>query len=101
MTEEKKDYGAVRLSENGYMARAKNGVTVLFYWRELRFLEGHNDDKNPSSSYFIIDEEGDIFLINEKDMFELVKMNFIYPARYRDDNLHEFTYNLLNPTWDI
>lgn len=89
------EYKAVKLSHNGYLERAKNGVANLFVWGGWTFAEGDNYERKKVISYFIFDPSDvpdcnpDTFLISETDMFELVKMYFCYNPKSRDELIEQ------------
>ncbi|MDR7207647.1 hypothetical protein [Priestia megaterium] len=89
------EYKAVKLSYNGYMERAKNGVSILFEWKGYRFAEGDNYDRKVETSFFIFDNKGDTYLISESDMFHFVKINFCYNQEYKDEMMDDKLDELL------
>jgi hypothetical protein len=95
MKEQKKRYGAIKLSDKGYLTRAKNGVSTLFEWGGWIFAEGDNYDRSPVVSYFIFDPsdvpdcKAETYLIGETDMFDLVKMYYCYNPQVRDELIEQ------------
>lgn len=83
----KKNQARVITNET-YMDLAKNGAMVFFDFEELRFLSGLNHDNEVEESYFIINGEQPI-QITESDMFEFVKINFIYNQDMKSELMNE------------
>jgi hypothetical protein len=69
-----------------YLNLAKNGVAKLFDWNDFEFAEGDNYDLNPETSYFVFNYDiTETFVISESDMFEFVKINFVYNQDMKDE----------------
>lgn len=79
---------AKTITDEEYLHKAQNGVCVLFEWLEFKFAEGDCYECSPEISYFIFCEDK-IWLISESDMFELLKIYFVYNRKYRSPNIIE------------